>query len=176
MFELRDSDLSDPLFAFAIASYLLFIAWAEIRKKDNFLVSLMRTAGEQDRSLFLKNRQLRLLMLGAITLILCFRMAPEFYQHFVPVLAFDPYFNLLGVITTFCALTWTSVIQLEFDTQLFRCKAVHQQMLTADVVQYARKIQLGYLLIICSIAITLASMVSLVLVLATFALYYGNRR
>lgn len=161
MFRLNEADLAQPLFAFAIACYILLIVWAEIRKRDTTLTSLTNTLSTDERRYIQKGRHFRLLILGALTLILCYRLDPVIYKYVIPIKALDKsVINFFGMAMLLGSLVWTSVLQLEFDQQLYRYKALDSHMPVADMITYSRRIQTGYFILIFSLTLTLASVAS----------------
>jgi hypothetical protein len=173
MLELKETDLAQPLFALAIACYVLLIVWAEIRKRDTNIISSYLMLDNDEQKEVAKGRSYRLLILGVLTLIICFRVNPAIYDLCIPLGMFDqPVINILGVATVFVSLAWTAVMQLEFDQKLFRHKYNGDDILLAeDILHYSRRIQLGYFLVICGVCISLVSVLSFMLLFTAVTIF-----
>lgn len=171
------SDLAKPLFALAIACYVLLIVWAEVRKRNPLIVTIAESLDEQQKKALAKGRHYRLLLLGMLTVILCFSLNPYVYQFLMPIHILDiPLINVTGFTMIFIALVRTAVIQLEFDQLLFKECNRQKESVSLAIGDYAKEIQLGYFMIILGIALVLANAVSLVLLSVTCVISYRSRQ
>jgi hypothetical protein len=171
------SDLDQPLFALAIASYVLLIVWAEIRRQNPRIITIAQSFNDQQRRGLSKGRQYRLLLLGMISVILCFTSSPYIYQFLMPIKALDiPFLNFTGLALIAVSLVWTSVMQLEFDQILYKHAPEQKDTLSLAISSYGKEIQLGYFAVMLGVAIVLANAVSLILLSIACFISYRNRQ
>lgn len=171
------SDLDQPLFALAIACYILLIVWAEIRRRNPMIMTIAQSFDEEQRRTISKGRQYRLLLLGMISVILCFTSSPYIYQFLMPVKALDiPFLNFTGLALIAVSLVWTSVMQLEFDQILFKHSPDQRDSLTLALSTYSREIQLGYFVVMLGVALVLANAASIILLAIACRISYRSRQ
>lgn len=171
---LNESDLGQPVLAFAFAFYVIAILWAEIRRKNpKVLLNLQGV----ERKILVRGRACKMLTMGFTTIVLCFTLYPFVYNNFIPIHMLDmPALNLIGIVLMGAALVWTVLAQLDFDDELQHVVAnggANTQSL--DIAWHSKQIVTGYFIMFLGVTLTLANVVSLVLFAIACTVFYRNK-
>jgi|GEM_PF-5746286 hypothetical protein len=172
MNNLHESNLGQPVLAFAFAFYVIAILWAEIRRKNpKVLLNLQGV----ERKILVRGRACRMLTMGFTTVVLCFTIYPFIYRNFIPIDILDmPALNLAGITLMGIALLWTVLAQLDFDDELQHVVA-NPSSPTLDIAWHSNRIVTGYFIMFLGVTLTLANVVSLVLFTIACLVFYHNK-
>jgi hypothetical protein len=165
---IKEADLAQPLLAFSFAFYILTVLWAEVRRKHPLVLSLVNNVEGAPRQFFKKGKAYRLLILSFTTIVVCYSMYPALYRNFMPIAALDnTWINIAGLLLLFVSVIWIVVVQVDFDKEI---SYSNTGMSVERMLQIARKIRFGYLLMFSGLTLILASMLSVALLLVAIHL------
>jgi hypothetical protein len=169
---LKESHLGQPLLAFAFAFYIMAVLWGEFRKKHPKIIHLLTTLDGEDKRQIEKGKFCKLLVMCFTTIVLCFSFYPYIYKTFIPISQLDnPYINLLGLVTLATSLIWLVIAQVDFDKELYNIHGVANGVKYIDISLHSKRIVAGYFLMFIGVTITLANIVSTVLLITAFVVY-----
>lgn len=177
MTKLHESDLGQPLLAFVFAFYILTVIWAEVRRYHPQVAGALSTLSKQDSTLLLrKGRLYRSLIMMFSTIVFCFTLYPSIYKTFVPIKMLDTtLINVTGVILLFISLIWIVVAQSDFDSEIFSNEIVSRKMNDEELAMYSKKISAGYLIMFAGLTLTLANMVSVLLLFFAYGIHLHTK-
>jgi hypothetical protein len=167
-----EADLGQPLLAFAFAFYILTVLWAEVRKCDPRILAVVHAEGQMIQRYAKKGNTYRLLVMAFTTIVFCYTNYPVIYSTFIPIKALDnTWVNVLGILFLLVSIIWIVIAQVDFDKEmLFYTSAdnsIHPQRLTT----YSKKIRAGNLLMFIGLSISLANVLSFMLLAVAFFIY-----
>jgi membrane-associated HD superfamily phosphohydrolase len=166
MTKLHESDLGQPLLAYVFAFYILTVIWAEIRRYHPQVVAAVSTLSEHDSRLLIRGRLYRSLIMMFSTIVFCFTLYPSIYKAFVPIKMLDTtLINVTGVILLIISLIWIVVAQSDFDSDIFSNEIASKKMSDEELALYSKKISAGYLIMFAGLTLTLANILSVLLLL-----------
>jgi len=149
------------LLAFAFAFYILNILWADIRRKNPYVISSLGTV---DKKIPLRGRACRLLTMAFTTIVLCSALYPYAYKTFIPIRSLDiPLLNLVGIALLATSLIWMVLAQINFDEDLQRVAHKIMPVQSLDMTLHSKRLVTGYFIMFLGITLTLASVVSMAL-------------
>ncbi|RYE23703.1 MAG: hypothetical protein EOP51_09750 [Sphingobacteriales bacterium] len=148
------------------------VLWGEFRKKHPKVLYLLNTLDTEDKRQIQKNKFLRLLVLCFTTIVLCYTLYPFIYKNFIPIQQLDtPYINLLGLITLCTSLVWLVIAQVDFDKELYNIHGAGNGVSYIDISAHSKRISIGYFLMFIGVTVTLANILSAILLISAFVVY-----
>lgn len=171
----HESDLAQPLLAYALCFYVVVVLWAEIRRANPNFAGLFNILKEEDKRLVLVMRFYRKLTMAFCTIVLCFALYPLIYQNFIPIRQMDiPVLNIAGIIALVASMVWMVIAQVDFDALFYRNALYQQSMNAQEVVKYSKRILAGFQLMFLGITITLGNLLSVALLLLAMVIYHNR--
>lgn len=168
----KESHLGQPLLAFAFAFYIMAVLWGEFRKKHPKVLYLLNTLDEEDKRQIEKSKICKMLVMCFTTIVLCFTLYPYIYKSFIPIHQLDnPYINLIGLLVLSISMIWLVIAQVDFDKELYNIHGVNNGVKYINISLHSKRIVTGYFLMFVGVTITLANLVSAILLLSAFVMY-----
>jgi hypothetical protein len=173
MNNLHESNLGQPVLAFAFAFYIIAVLWAEVRRANPKVIMNLQGV---ERKILVRGRACRVLTMAFTTVVLCFSIYPIIYHSFIPINTLDmPALNLVGITLMAVSLVWTVLAQLDFDDDLQHIVVSGATTPTMDIAWHSKKIVTGYFIMFLGVTLTLANVVSLVLFAIACGIFYRNK-
>lgn len=168
---LYDSALGQPLLAFVFAYYLVNVIGAEIRKRNPALADTLQALNDEEQRSLKKNRFLRLLSLGFVTITICFALFPFLYQAMAPISMLKyPVYNLFGLILLGISFVKMLLVHVDMDQDMYYHNLQGRQLSSATLMSYSHRMLGGYYTMFVGFTLILSNWVSvLLLVLAAVA-------